>query len=264
MNAPAIKIEGVTVQKSGNTILDAIDLSLPVGSYTAIAGPNGAGKTTLLRCIAGMNGVDNGTIEVCGANVATMSTRTIAQQVAMVMQVHSDPPPFRVNDFIVMARYAWRNALGGYNKADEAAADRAIHLAGVGAFAHRMMNTLSGGECQKVYLAAAIAQETPILLLDEPATHLDYKHQCELHEAIRRVHADRETTILAVTHDLNLGLTHCNQAIALDEGRVVFEGTPAELFDGDTLENLYGVAFDRFGADASRPIALPRLDRGAP
>lgn len=251
-----IKVAAVSVLREGRAIVDEVDLTIDEGDHVAIIGPNGAGKTTLLRCIAGMITPNAGTIQIDGEAISRMTMRERAQHIAYVMQVHEPPPPLPVRDFVLMARYAYMPAWGGYSKEDEAKAIKAIDTVEMTPFADRLMNTLSGGECQKIYLAAALAQDAPIILLDEPATHLDYRHQYEITNLIDTVHAQENRTVVTVTHDLNLGAPRAKRIIAMTEGRIAFDGEAGDL-SPQVLESIFDLPFETITRADGSVAALP-------
>ena len=251
-----LRLEKLSVRRNGNTIVDDVSLTIDAGERVAIVGPNGAGKTTLMRCMAGMLPPTSGAVKLGDAPVGRMAVRERARNIAYVMQVHESPPPLTVRDFVVMARYAYLPTWGGYSCADEAQADESIATVKMTEFADRLMDTLSGGECQKVYLAAALAQDTPVLLLDEPATHLDYRHQQEMNDLIERIHAEVNKTIITVTHDLNAGFVHRSRIVAIADGKVAFDGSIDDL-NTEKLETIYGIPFERIARADGTFASLP-------
>ena len=155
---------------------------------------------------------------------------------------------YTVGEFLEMARYPWRDAFSPPGSADRSAVAEALELAGVSAYVRRRMDTLSGGERQNVLIASALAQGSSLLLLDEPTTYLDYRHQQETLSLVRRINQERGVAVLAVTHDINFALHVADRVIALQDGSVFWEGKPTELLEKDRLELIFGVPFRLFHA----------------
>ncbi len=239
----AIQIQNLSLELNGTAILNGVSFSVTEGEYVSIIGPNGAGKTTLLRCLLGMYAY-KGTAQIRGLDCAAAESRALARQVAYVPQTHDIEFPLTVYDFVMMGRYPYLSALSPAQKQDEKAVERALEITGTTAFRSRTLRTLSGGERQKVYIAAALAQETPLVLLDEPATFLDWKHQADIMALLKKINTECGATLLAVNHDLNSAAHWSDRIIALKNGTVFSSGTPAELISPDSLEDLFETAFE--------------------
>lgn len=243
-SAPLVEVIGYWLSLDGKEILRDVSFSLERGEHLAVVGPNGAGKTTLLKalmCIVGGVAV-RGTIRVAGRALRQYRQRDLARRLSYVPQAASSDCEFTVEQFVLMGRYPHFGPLGSIDRTDRVAVAEALRRTGLAPLAGRRLDTLSGGERQKVYIAAALAQGADVLLLDEPTTFLDYRHQLE----IRRVLAELRrggATIIAATHDLGAAALDCDRVLALSEGRVVFHGPPGELLRPERLEALYGVPF---------------------
>lgn len=256
---PALAVSGLTLELDGKFILGGIDLRARRGEFICVIGSNGAGKRTLLRCVAGVHRGYGGDIEIDGKPIAAMHTRELARLVAYVPQSAPRDLPFTVREFVDMARYPWRTLAS--HDADRNAVDAAMETCGVAALASRRMGTLSGGERQKALLAAAIAQDTEIMLLDEPATYLDYAHQAEMSDLIGRVNRERGVTVITVTHDVNFALAHADSVAALAGGRVAWKGGVPGLLEPGRLAGIYAVAFEEFHSRSrERMIVAPASD----
>ncbi len=240
----AIQINDVALELNGTPILRGVSFDIGQGEYVSIIGPNGAGKTTLLRCLLGMYSY-NGSARINGTECRGYDSRALARQVSYVPQTHDIEFPLAVYDFVMMGRYPYLSALSPAQKQDEEAVERALQITGTGQFRNRTLRTLSGGERQKVYIAAALAQETPVMLLDEPATFLDWRHQTEVMKLLKKINAECGATILAVNHDLNSAAHWSDRIIALKNGKTLFSGTPQELIQPAPLETLFETAFVR-------------------
>jgi ABC-type cobalamin/Fe3+-siderophores transport system ATPase subunit len=223
----------------GKEILQDVSFSVRRGQYVAIVGPNGAGKTTLLRCFDRLLTGGSGDLEIDGLSRNHFSQKEIAKLVAYVPQADSRMIPFSVEQFLLMCRYPYLSPFSPAGKKDRQAVRDAMLKTNTVQFADRAISTLSGGERQKVYIAAALAQGSNIWLLDEPTTFLDYSRQNEILALLATVNKDLGVTILAVTHDLNQAVLETDRIVALKDGRVVFNGKPAEIMKPDELERIY-------------------------
>ena len=240
----AIETINLAVELNGMPILRGVSCSVAQGEYVSIIGPNGAGKTTLLRCLLGMYPY-HGSAQISGTECHDCNSRALARQVSYVPQTHDIEFPLTVYDFVMMGRYPYLSALSPAQKCDELAVEQAMELTGTVQFNDRTLRTLSGGERQKVYIAAALAQKTPVILLDEPATFLDWRHQTEVMKLLKKINVECGTTILAVNHDLNSAAHWSDRIIALKDGRVLAAGTALELIQPAPLEQLFETAFVR-------------------
>lgn len=240
----AIQIENLALRLNAAPVLRRISFSVGRGEYVSIIGPNGAGKTTLLRCLIGMYSYQ-GFAKINGLECCTVDKRSLARQVSYVPQTHDIEFPLTVYDFVMMGRYPYLSALSPAQKQDEEAVERAMQMTGTAQFKTRTLRTLSGGERQKVYIAAALAQETPVMLLDEPATFLDWRHQSEVMTLLKKINTGCGVTILAVNHDLNSAAHWSDRIVALKAGQTFSDGTPQELIQPEPLEALFETAFIR-------------------
>ncbi len=240
----AIQTKNLCVQLNGLPILRDVSFDIARGSYGSIIGPNGAGKTTLLRCLLGMYPYD-GSAQIAEIECATAESRMLAQQVSYVPQTHNIEFPLSVFDFILMGRYPYLSALLSAQSKDIDAVENAMELTGTLFLRKRTLCTLSGGERQMVYIAAALAQETPVILLDEPAAFLDWNHQTRVMQLLKKINTERDITILAVHHDLNCAAHWSDQVIALKNGKILFHGSSHKLIQPKPLEQLFETTFVR-------------------
>lgn len=241
----AIRIQDLACRLGAQDVLNGVSLEIPERGSVAILGPNGAGKTTLLKCIARIVRASSGTIEILGKNSTSYAQRDLARVLSYVPQADARYLPFRVSEFVLLGRYPHLSPFSTLSPEDSRAADAAMDRTETREFAERPIDTLSGGERQRVFIAAALAQGARILLLDEPATFLDYKHQVEVVDLLRRLNRDEGVTLVSVTHDANDAARLGDRAIALKSGRVHFSGTTAELLAEDMLESVFDTPFDR-------------------
>jgi iron complex transport system ATP-binding protein len=255
MSNPIIQIEKIGITLSGNEILKDVSLSVNDGEYVSIIGPNGAGKTTLVKCIAGIHRDWAGDVAINGKRFTDYSSKELARLQSYVPQAEGRTNPLTVVEFVTMGRYPHLSAFTTLKTNDYAAIDEAITRAGLEAFRQRKMNTLSGGERQMAFIAAALAQGAKILLLDEPATFLDYRHQAEVSNILTTACRENGITVVAVHHDINTAATCSDRIYALKDGVVAFGGTPAEAVNPETLRDIYGTEFE-ITTSPHRPLPL--------
>ncbi len=212
----AIQVEHVTFGYGREKpILRDISFAVRAGVFLAIAGPNGAGKSTLLNIVAGTLKPQSGTVLLDGANLRSYGVQEIARRVAVVRQEFVPAFGFSVLETVLMARTPHYGRFGFETRADRELAARALELTDTARFASRPLANLSAGERQRVFIARALAQDTPILLLDEPTSFLDFRHQVRIYDLLRSIQRDKGTTIVAVTHDINLAAQYCDEALLL-------------------------------------------------
>jgi iron complex transport system ATP-binding protein len=219
--------------------VDLVSLAVGAGQLIAIVGPNGSGKTTLLRALLGLLPLSSGSAMVRGRAIGQWPRAELARVVGVVPQSEERIFPLRVRESVMLGRYARLGALGREGKADRAAVEAAMQRADVTAFAERRVDTLSGGEWQRVRVARALAQEPDALVLDEPTASLDVRHEMEVFELIRQL-VSAGLAGLVVTHHLNLAARYADRMILLEEGRVAAEGTPSEVLRQDVVARVFG------------------------
>jgi len=258
--ANAVEVDGLIYQAGDQKILDQVSFSVQRGESLSIVGPNGAGKTTLLKCLNRILESTQGSIRIFGRDLKQFCQSDLARVVAYVPQADGRMLPFTVYEFVLMGRYPYFSPFSSISRKDEEAAWDALCLTGTECLETRMMDTLSGGECQKVLIAAALAQSAEILLLDEPTTFLDPKHQAEILRILRNTNQESGLTLLTVTHDLNSAVIIGDRILALKEGRTVFQGLSLEIMSKDILFQIYGQEFDFVGhPQLDKVLAVPRV-----
>ena len=236
-----LRAVGLRVARLGRTILDATTLDLEAGRITVVCGPNGSGKSTLLRCLAGLDRPSGGAVLLDGADLAMVSRRQAAQRLATVLQ--SPPPPqgLTVAELAMLGRHPHRSTFAPEAAADRVAVARALDAVALTGLAERTVETLSGGERQRAWIAMALAQEPALLLLDEPTTYLDLRHQVDLLALIQRLNRDAGLTIVAVLHDLNQALAIGDHAVLLRSGQVLATGAPSGVLNETNLREAFGL-----------------------
>ncbi|GAB4127952.1 ABC transporter ATP-binding protein [Thermopirellula anaerolimosa] len=238
-DSPVLRVERLSLSLSGKEILRDISFALHQGEYVCLVGANGSGKTTLLRCLIGYYASYSGNVWWWGRPGRTFSQKHLARRVAYVPQGEGRSAPFTVAEFVMMSRYPHWSPFTSPRPEDRQAVARALDMTDASHLAARVVASLSGGERQRVCLAAALAQEADVLLLDEPTTFLDYRHQEDLRRLLTRFNRECGVTILAVTHDLNAAVLSGKRVMALRDGATAFQGTPDELMRSDVLERIY-------------------------
>lgn len=246
---------GIAAAYGAREVLRDCDLVLEAGEIVAVVGPNGAGKSTLVRVLAGLLRPSRGEVRVAGLRLADLSRAEIARRVAVVPQAQETLFPFSVREIVTLGRTARLDLLGRLAADDRAAVDRALALLDLGALADRRIDAVSGGERQRAVLAMALAQETPVLLLDEPTVHLDPGHQLATLGLLRRLARDRGTTVLAVVHDLNLAAL-ADRVVVLEAGGVRGVGAPAGVLTGELVTAVFGPGW-RVTLDGGIPLVAP-------
>lgn len=251
----AIACQDVVVAFDGVEVLRGVDLWVPPGGWVTVVGPNGAGKSTLLRAVGGI--VDaTGSIDLGGRPAAGMTRREMARLVALVPQEPVIPRGMRVIDYVLLGRTAHLGFFEAEGAADLDVAVKALADLDAGPLADRTVDTLSGGERQRIVIARALAQESPVLLLDEPTTALDVGHQQEVLDLVDRLRAERNLTVLATMHDLTLAGQYADWLVMLDAGEVVVAGSADEVLTEEAVARHYGARV-RVVPDEAGPIVVP-------
>lgn len=235
-----LEVKALSLSLGGAKILEDVSFSLGRGKLLAVIGPNGAGKSSLLKCLGRLYRNFSGFVLLEGASLTERPQREIARRIAWVHQGGADALPYTVREFAEMSRYPWRGAFEGIGPRDKERVSESLALAGVEALAERELKSLSGGERQSALIAAALAQETDVIFLDEPTSFLDYRHQVETMRLIERINKEQGITIVLVTHDVNLALHGADEILALKRGRLLWSGARDAFLE----EGLLGPVFD--------------------
>ena len=241
MSEPVVRLTGLCATYRDRQVLRDLDLRIEAGERVALIGPNGAGKSTLLRVASGLLAPVTGTAELGGRPVASLDRLEIARRLAVVPQQATLPFATRVEEVVALGRLPHEHPLRGIRPADRAAIAAAIERVGVGHLLGRDARELSLGERQLVLIALAVAQATPLLVLDEPTVHLDLRHQVGAMDLLVDLNERDGTTILAVLHDLGLAAHFFPRLVLLDGGRIVADGTPSEVLTPGRIRDVFGV-----------------------
>jgi iron complex transport system ATP-binding protein len=282
---PLLSVRGLRCGYGPCEVLAGVDLDVRPGELVGLLGPNGSGKTTLLRAVTGVASPAAGTVLVGGAPAARLSARDLARRAAVVPQDTAAAFPFTVAEVVEMGRYAHRGPFDGPTAADAAAVRSALARAGAAGLAGRDVDALSAGERQRVLLARALAQDTPLLLVDEPTAHLDIRHQVGMLELLRDLATGRASegeassppgagngergprparAVLAVLHDLNLASRYCTRIALLKDGRIAADGLPEEVLTPARIQDVFRAEVEVLRVDGETHIVVGRSLRPVP
>lgn len=235
-----LRVEDVRVKYGERTVVDGVSLRLECGQWLMLCGPNGAGKSTLVNAIA--QGVRyEGNMWLNGKDVRAIRPRQFARQVGVLSQTHQVGYAFTVEEVVALGRYAYGGPLSGRDRESAAQVEKALAATGMTALRRQSMLNLSGGEMQRAFLAQVFAQDPPLLILDEPANHLDLVYQKQLFSLIVKWLEQPGRAVISVVHDLSLARRYGTHALLLQEGRCVAQGTVEQVLTRSNLENVYGM-----------------------
>lgn len=236
-----LRASNISMAHGRRTVLRDFSLTVAAGEIRALIGPNGSGKSTALAALAGLIAPLSGDVELEGKPMRAMTRRQIARRLAFLPQQPAAPDEMTVAELVRQGRFAHLGLFGSHGAADDAAIAWALEATGLHALAERGLAALSGGERQRAWIAAALAQEARVLLLDEPTTFLDIGYQIEVLELVQRLSRERGVAVVMAIHDLNQALSVCDRVSLLDAGRLVFDGEPAGLVGTDSIERVFRV-----------------------
>jgi len=239
--ASRLEGRGLRVGYEKRTIIESLDVAIPPDSFTVIVGPNACGKSTLLRALARLLKPSAGQVVLDGGDIAQLPSKEVGKRIGLLPQTSIAPEGISVIDLVSRGRYPHQTILKRWSDADERAVAEAMAATNVTSLSSRTVDELSGGQRQRVWVAMALAQETPLLLLDEPTTYLDITHQVELLELFTRLNRASGRTLVAVLHDLNQAARYATHLIAMREGRIVAEGAPAEIVTAEMVHEVFGL-----------------------
>ncbi|MBD1896812.1 ABC transporter ATP-binding protein [Trichocoleus sp. DQ-A3] len=248
----------LTLAYEGVPIIKNLDLAIPEGKITALVGANGCGKSTLLRGLARLLKPRNGTVYLDAADLFKLSTKEVAKQLGILPQGPVAPEGLTVRDLVALGRYPYQNWLQQWSKEDERLVALALATTGMTELAERSLDTLSGGQRQRAWIAMALAQDTEILLLDEPTTFLDLAHQIEVLDLLLELNQTQGRTLVMVLHDLNQACRYADYLVAVKEGCVYAHGTPMQVMTEEMVRQVFGLGC-RIVEDpvAGTPMCIP-------
>ncbi len=253
MGQAALEAVGLRCGYEEREVIRGVDMALRHGEFLGLIGPNGSGKTTLLRALAGRLPISGGEVLLDGSPLAEHARREMACRVAVVPQISIPPFEFATEEIVAMGRTPHLGRFQSEGPDDRRAVETALALTHTRRLVGRPVTELSGGEFQRVVIARALAQEAPLMLLDEPAAHLDIGHQVDIFELLLRLNREEGRSILCVSHDLNLASRYCDRIIAMDEGVVAAEGAPEDVLTEERVERLYRCSVDVEPGPGGRP-----------
>ncbi|HET6859099.1 MAG TPA: ABC transporter ATP-binding protein [Streptomyces sp.] len=233
---------GLTLAYDDVAVVHELDLAVPDGRVTVIVGPNACGKSTTLRALGRLLKPKGGAVLLDGSELSKIPTKKIAQSIGLLPQTPVAPEAITVADLVSRGRQPHQRWWQQWSDEDERAVTDAMDRTDVTELAERPVDSLSGGQRQRVWIAMALAQETDLLLLDEPTTYLDIAHQVEVLDLVRQLNHDRGRTVVAVLHDLNQAARYADHLVAMKEGRIVAEGPPGEIVTADLVREVFGLA----------------------
>ncbi|MFE3183889.1 ABC transporter ATP-binding protein [Streptomyces violascens] len=231
----------LTLAYEDRTVVHGLDLAVPDGRVSVIVGPNACGKSTTLRALGRLLKPRGGAVLLDGTELARIPTRKIAQSIGLLPQSPVAPEAITVADLVSRGRQPHQHWWQQWSEADERAVTDAMERTDVAALADRPVDELSGGQRQRVWIAMALAQETDVLLLDEPTTYLDISHQVEVMDLVRQLNHERGRTVVMVLHDLNQAARYADHLVAMKAGRIVAEGRPEDVVTADLVREVFGL-----------------------
>ncbi|BCA40751.1 iron-enterobactin ABC transporter ATP-binding protein [Kluyvera ascorbata] len=233
--------EALTLAYGKKTIAESLNVTIPDGHFTAIIGPNGCGKSTLLRTLSRLMTPVHGHVYLDGEEIQRYASKEVARRIGLLAQNATTPGDISVQELVARGRYPHQPLFTRWRQEDEDAVQRAMQATGIMNLASQSVDTLSGGQRQRAWIAMVLAQDTSIMLLDEPTTWLDISHQIDLLELLSELNRERGYTLAAVLHDLNQACRYATHLIALRDGKIVAEGAPKEIVTPALIEAIYGL-----------------------
>ena len=251
--------EDLTLAYDGRTVAEDLGVVIPDRSFTVIVGPNACGKTTLLRALSRMLKPRTGSVFLDGAAIASYPAKEVARRLGLLPQSSIAPEGITVADLVARGRYPHQRLLRQTSREDAAVVAESMRATGVDDLAGRLVDELSGGQRQRVWLAMALAQQTDLLLLDEPTTYLDIAHQLDILDLCARLHAEQGRTLVAVLHDLNHAARYATHLIAMREGEILATGTPEEVVTEVNVEKIFGLLCRVMPCpETGTPLVIPK------
>jgi iron complex transport system ATP-binding protein len=267
MNPPPdrLRAERLRLSYGREPVVDGVDLALPTGGVTAIVGPNGCGKSTLLRALARLLSPDAGAVLLDGCDVHRRPTREVARELGLLPQGAVVPDGLTVEELVARGRYPHRGRWRPWSAEDQDRVEVGLAQTGLTGLRERALDELSGGQRQRAWIAMALAQDTPTMLLDEPTTYLDLAHRIEVLELLGRLNRERARTIVLVLHDLNEAARYADRIVAMRAGHIVADGTPAQVLTETTLERVFGLRCRILeDPETGSPLVVPRAQHVRP
>ena len=265
MPAPRLHALALGAGYGRGRVIDGVDLRIAPGGVTALVGSNGSGKSTLLRTLARLIAPESGHVLLDGEDIRSRPTRAVARELGLLPQTPEAPDGLTVGELVARGRFPHRGLLTPMRAADRMAVADALAMTATTDLRDRPVDELSGGQRQRAWIAMALAQETPTMLLDEPTTHLDLAHRVEVLDLVWRLNREQGRTIVLVLHDLNEAGRYADRIIALADGRIRADGPPAEVLTAEVLEEVFGLACQVLEDPVTgTPLVVPSAATGRP
>jgi iron complex transport system ATP-binding protein len=253
-----LKTQQLTLAYDGAPIIQNLNLGIPAGKTTVLVGANGCGKSTVLRGLARLLKPKSGIVYLDGKNISQLKAKTVAKKLGMLPQSPTAPEGLTVRDLVAMGRYPYQSWMQQWSKEDEEKVAEALEITTMTELVAHPLDSLSGGQKQRAWIAMVLAQDTDILLLDEPTTFLDLSHQVELLDLLDELQESKGKTIVMILHDLNLSCRYADCLIAIQQGKVYATGTPAQVMTEEMVRDVFNLEC-RIVSDplADTPMCIP-------
>ncbi|RZQ59736.1 ABC transporter ATP-binding protein [Amycolatopsis suaedae] len=253
---------GLTLAYDGRVVAEELGVVVPDHSFTVIVGPNACGKTTLLRALSRMLKPRSGSVYLDGQVITSQPVKQVARKLGLLPQTSVAPDGITVADLVARGRYPHQRLLRQWSREDATVVAESMEATGVADLAERLVDELSGGQRQRVWMAMALAQQTDLLLLDEPTTYLDIAHQLDVLDLCAELHAKQGRTLVAVLHDLNHAARYATHMIAMRDGRIVATGTPDEVVTAENVEEIFALPCQVMPCpQTGTPLVIPKARR---
>lgn len=241
MNGYILKADNISVGYDGRKIISDVTITVPENKISVILGANGCGKSTMLKTFSRLLHPTKGKVLLNGNSITSIPSKKVAKHIGLLPQTQIIPEGIKVTDLITRGRFPYRQLMKGMSAEDFKAVEKAMEMMGITELADRNVDELSGGQRQRVWIALALAQETDILLLDEPTTFLDISYQVEILDLLYELNKKEHTTIVMVLHDINLSARYADYIFAMKNGKLIEEGAPEDIITSELIEEIYGL-----------------------